>query len=60
VFWRDFEKEFPPTAVEIKRSHAIYEQWIVIAATGPAKRAPGVAQPFNKADGLFFHIRSNA
>jgi hypothetical protein len=31
----------------------------VIAATGPAKRPPGVAQPFNKSDALFFHIRSN-
>jgi len=60
VFWRDFEKEFPPTTLEIKRSHAIHEQRIVVAAAGPAERSPGVAQPFNKSDALFFHIRSNA
>jgi hypothetical protein len=59
VFWRGFEKEFSPTALEIKASHAIYEQRIVIATAGPAKRPPGVAQPFNKSDALFFHIRSN-
>jgi hypothetical protein len=59
MFWRGLEKEFPPPAIEIKRSHAIYEQRIVIAAAGPAKRSPRVAQPFNKSDALFFHIRSD-
>ena len=42
-----FQKEFPPSAAEIERSHAVHQKRIVIATTDPRERPPGVAQPFN-------------
>jgi hypothetical protein len=59
VFWRGFQKEFPPSAVEIKRSHAAYEERIVFAARRLNERPPGVAHAFKKSDEAFFHIGSN-
>jgi len=54
------QKEFPPSAAEIKRSHTVYQEPVVLAADRPNERPPGVAQPFNRSDAAFFHIRSNA
>src|SRR5947209_14446556 len=52
-----FQKEFPPSAAEIKRSHAVYQERIVVAARRPNERSPIVTQPFNRSDAAFFHSR---
>jgi|SRR5438093_445866 len=53
------QKELLPSAAEIECSHAVDQQWIVVAACGPNERSPSVAQPFNRSDATFFHIHSN-
>jgi hypothetical protein len=54
-----FQKEFPRSAAEIERDHAVYQKRVVLAAAGPSERPPSVAQPFSAVVECFFHMRSN-
>ena len=59
VLERGLQKKFPPSAAEIERSHAVYQERIVVAAGRPNKRAPSVAQLLKWFDATCFHVRSN-
>src|SRR5438034_11109955 len=50
------QKEFSPSAAEIKRSHAVYQEWIVVAVGCSNERPPGVTQPFTNSDAVCLHI----
>jgi hypothetical protein len=60
VLERCLQKKFPPSAAEIKRSHTVYQERVVVTAGRPNERPPGVAQPLSRFDAAFFHVRSNA
>jgi hypothetical protein len=57
---RRLEKEFPPAAGEIERSHAVNQERIVIAVVRSHKRSPTIPQELKRADVEFLHIDLNA
>src|SRR5207248_3851287 len=50
------QEEFSPSAAEIKRSHAVYQERIVVALGCPNERPRGMTQPFDKSDAVCLHI----
>jgi predicted TIM-barrel enzyme len=50
------QKEFSRSATEIKRSHALKQERIMLALGCPGQQSTGVPEPFNKSDAVCFHI----
>src|SRR5207248_3840758 len=57
MYFQPSGREFPPSAAEIKRSHAVYQERIVFAPNRPNKRPPTAAQQFNRSEAVSFHVR---
>src|SRR5439155_22433886 len=56
---RGFQKKLAPSAAVIKQSHVVNQKRVVTSAGRPDERLPNPAWPFDKAEAVFFHIRSN-
>ena len=55
-----FQKKLAPSSAVIKQSHVVNQKRVLTSAGRPDERLPNPARPFDKSDGVFFHIRSNS